>query len=96
MSGDLKKWALLHHVCAGLAEPSPHRRRHSCTARPELRRWDKDLTIIPRVQSVRKWLGDACVIIDATLPEDVPDFPEKNKIPEEVLNHIRKRLESLR
>ncbi len=59
-------------------------------------RWDKDLTIMPRVQSVRSWLGDACVIIDATLPEDVPDFPEKNKIPEKVLNHIRKRLENLR
>ncbi len=48
-------------------------------------RWDKDLTIMPRVQSVRNWLGDACVIIDATLPEGVPDFPEKTIFPKRSL-----------
>ena len=52
-------------------------------------RWDKDLTIIPKVQTVRGWLGDAVVIIDATRPNDVSNFPEKNKIPETAINKIK-------
>ncbi len=59
-------------------------------------RWDKDLTVIPRVQSFRRWLGDAVVIIDATHPDDVSDFPEKNRIPEETISQIRSRFESFR
>lgn len=51
-------------------------------------RWDKDVTVIPRVQSFRSWLGDAVCIIDATHPEDVADFPERNKIPAEVEKKI--------
>jgi 3-polyprenyl-4-hydroxybenzoate decarboxylase len=59
-------------------------------------RWDKDLTVIPRVQSFRRWLGDAVVIIDATHPDDVGDFPEKNRISEETISQIRNRFESFR
>ncbi len=59
-------------------------------------RWDKDLTVIPRVQSFRRWLGDAVVIIDATHPDDVSNFPEKNRIPEETISQIRSRFESFR
>lgn len=59
-------------------------------------RWDKDLTVIPRIQSFRRWLGDAVVIIDATHPDDVSDFPEKNRIPEETINQIRNRFERFR
>lgn len=51
-------------------------------------RWDKDVTTIPRVQSFRSWLGDAVCIIDATHPEDVANFPERNKIPAEVEQRI--------
>ena len=57
-------------------------------------RWDKDLTVIPRVQSARDWFGDAVVIIDATHPEDVSDFPERNRMPEEVISRIRSRFQS--
>jgi UbiD family decarboxylase len=55
-------------------------------------RWDKDVSVIPRVQSFRSWLGDAVVIIDATRPEDVSDFPERNQISEDVISQIRNRL----
>jgi 2,5-furandicarboxylate decarboxylase 1 len=51
-------------------------------------RWDKDVTIIPKVQSFRDWLGDAVCIIDATHHEDVPDYPERNRIPEEALRRV--------
>ncbi len=53
-------------------------------------RWDKDVTVIPKVQSARSWLGDAVCIVDATRHEDVPDFPEKNRIPEEAIARLRK------
>lgn len=55
-------------------------------------RWDKDVCVIPRVQSFRTWLGDAVCIIDATRPEDVPGFPERNEIPEQVIRDLRDRL----
>ena len=54
-------------------------------------RWDKDVSVIPRVQSFRSWLGDAVAIIDATRPEDVSDFPERNRMSEDVINQIRNR-----
>ena len=55
-------------------------------------RWDKDIRVIPGVQTVRKWLGDAVVIIDATRPEEVTDFPDRNRIPEDAINRIRQML----
>jgi len=58
--------------------------------------WDRDLVVIPKVQSVRTWLGDAVAIIDATRPEDVKDFPERNRIPEDTLNRIKRMFENLR
>jgi UbiD family decarboxylase len=57
-------------------------------------RWDKDVSVIPRVQSFRNWLGDAVAIIDATRPEDVSDFPERNRISEDIISQIRNRFES--
>ncbi len=54
-------------------------------------RWDKDITVIPKVQSFRGWLGDAIVIIDATHHEDVPDYPERNVIPEQAIKRLRER-----
>jgi UbiD family decarboxylase len=54
-------------------------------------RWDKDVTIIPRVQSFRRWIGDAVCIIDATHHEEVANFPEKNRIPEEAVKRLRER-----
>lgn len=51
-------------------------------------RWDKDVAVIPRVQSFRSWLGDAVCIIDATHPDDVADFPERNRVPAEVEKKI--------
>jgi 2,5-furandicarboxylate decarboxylase 1 len=52
-------------------------------------RWDRDVTIIPRVQSFRSWLGDAVCIIDATHHDEVADYPEKNRIPEEAVKRLR-------
>ncbi len=52
-------------------------------------RWDKDVTVIPRVQSFRGWLGDAVCIIDATHHEEVADYPERNRIPEDSLKRLR-------
>jgi 2,5-furandicarboxylate decarboxylase 1 len=52
-------------------------------------RWDKDVTVIPKVQSARSWLGDAVCIIDATRHEDAPDFPERNRIPEDAIKRLR-------
>jgi len=54
-------------------------------------RWDKDVTVIPKVQTFRKWLGDAVAIIDATHHDDVVDFPEKNRIPEDAFARLRER-----
>ncbi len=54
-------------------------------------RWDKDVAIIPRVQAFRSWLGDAVCIIDATLPTDVPNFPEHNRIPAEAFERLKGR-----
>ncbi len=54
-------------------------------------RWDKDVTIIPRVQSFRGWLGDAVCIIDATHHEEVADYPERNRIPEEALRRVQEK-----
>jgi 2,5-furandicarboxylate decarboxylase 1 len=55
-------------------------------------RWDKDATVIPKVQSFRGWLGDAIIIIDATHHEDVPDYPERNRIPADALKRVREKL----
>lgn len=52
-------------------------------------RWDRDVTVIPRVQSFRGWLGDAVCIIDATRHEEVAGFPERNRIPEEAVKRLR-------
>jgi len=52
-------------------------------------RWDKDLTVIPKVQSARPWLGDAVCILDATHHEDAAEFPEKNRVPEDALRRLR-------
>lgn len=54
-------------------------------------RWDKDVAIIPRVQAFRSWLGDAVCIIDATLPGDVPGFPEPNTVPREAFERLKAR-----
>jgi 2,5-furandicarboxylate decarboxylase 1 len=54
-------------------------------------RWDKDVTIIPRVQSFRGWLGDAVCIIDATHHEEVADYPERNRISAEALKRVQAR-----
>ena len=56
-------------------------------------RWDKDASVIPKVQSFRGWLGDAIIIIDATHHEDVPDYPERNRIPPDALKRVRERLD---
>lgn len=52
--------------------------------------WDKDIEIIRKVQTFRKWLGDAVVIIDATRPA-IPDFPTKNEIPPEAIAAVSKK-----
>ncbi len=52
--------------------------------------WDKDLEVIRKIQTFRKWLGDAVAIIDATRPGGVP-FPEKNEIPREALLKAEKK-----
>jgi 2,5-furandicarboxylate decarboxylase 1 len=54
-------------------------------------RWDKDITVIPKVQSFRGWLGDAIIIIDATQHEDVPNYPERNVIPEQAIKRLKER-----
>jgi UbiD family decarboxylase len=56
-------------------------------------RWDKDICVIPRVQSFRKWLGDAVIIIDATRPQEVSDFPERNHLPDDIISHVKERFE---
>ena len=52
--------------------------------------WDKDIEVIRHVQGFRKWLGDAVIIIDATRPAGV-NFPEKNEVPPEAIEAVRKR-----
>jgi len=52
-------------------------------------RWDKDVIIIPKVQSFRSWIGDAVCIIDATHHEDVANYPERNRIPEDAIKRLR-------
>lgn len=47
-------------------------------------RFETDLTVIPNAQSFRSWLGSSVAIIDATRPNDL-DFPERCKVPAEVL-----------
>jgi UbiD family decarboxylase len=49
--------------------------------------WDRDLEVISKVQSFRKWLGDAVAIVDATRPKGIP-FPVKNEIPQDALDRI--------
>ncbi|MBW2409858.1 MAG: UbiD family decarboxylase [Deltaproteobacteria bacterium] len=49
--------------------------------------WDKDIEVIRNVQSFRKWMGSAVVIIDATRPA-VSDFPQKNEVPDEAIQAI--------
>lgn len=50
--------------------------------------WDKDLSVISKVQSFRGWLGDAVAIVDATRPKD-RTFPIKNEIPQEAMDRIQ-------
>lgn len=49
--------------------------------------WDKDIEIIRNVQSFRKWMGEAVVIIDATRPSGI-NFPEKNEVPPEAIEAV--------
>jgi UbiD family decarboxylase len=49
--------------------------------------WDRDIEVIRNVQSFRKWMGSAVVIIDATRPA-VDDFPKKNEVPDEAIQAI--------
>lgn len=49
--------------------------------------WDRDLTVIPKVQSFRAWLGDAVALIDATRPAR-EDFPKHNQIPADALERV--------
>jgi 2,5-furandicarboxylate decarboxylase 1 len=49
--------------------------------------WDKDVTVIPNVQSFRKWMGEAVTIIDATRP-DSDAFPIKNEVPAEAIKAV--------
>ena len=52
--------------------------------------WDKDIEVIRNVQSFRKWMGDAVIIIDATRPSGV-NFPEKNTVPPEAIAAVLKK-----
>ena len=54
-------------------------------------RWDKDVPIIPKVRSFCGWFGDAVCITDATHHEEVADYHEKNRIPEEALKSLEER-----
>jgi UbiD family decarboxylase len=49
--------------------------------------WDKDITVIPNVQSFRKWMGNAVSMIDATRPDGV-SFPDKNEVPQEAIKAV--------
>ena len=49
--------------------------------------WDKDIEVIKNVQSFRKWMGEAVIIIDATRPSGV-NFPEKNQVPAEAFEAV--------
>ncbi len=49
--------------------------------------WDKDVETIQGVQSFRPWLGDTVVMIDARRP-NIPDFPERNRMPAEALARV--------
>lgn len=50
--------------------------------------WDKDLQVIEKVQTFRKWLGDAVAVVDATRPKGGA-FPIKNEIPQNALDRIQ-------
>jgi 2,5-furandicarboxylate decarboxylase 1 len=50
--------------------------------------WEKDLTVIDHLQTFRPWLGEAVAIVDATHPDDVENFPRRNRIPEEALRRV--------
>jgi UbiD family decarboxylase len=52
--------------------------------------WDKDIEIIRNVQGFRQWMGEAVIIIDATRPSGI-DFPEKNEVPPEAIEAVRKK-----
>ena len=52
--------------------------------------WDKDIEIIRNVQSFRQWMGEAVIIIDATRPSGI-NFPEKNEVPPESIEAVRKK-----
>ena len=49
-----------------------------------------DIETVEGVQSFRPWLGGTVAMIDARRP-DIPDFPERNRMPAEALT----RMESL-
>ncbi len=58
-------------------------------------RWAKDVAVIPRVQSIRNWFGDAVCIIDATrTKEGLEDIPERNVIPPKVIEQVKRRLKA--
>lgn len=50
--------------------------------------WDKDVRIIDKVQSFRRWLGEAGAIVDATRVAE-RGIPAKNEIPAEALDRVR-------
>jgi len=52
--------------------------------------WDKDIEIIRNIQSFRQWMGEAVIIIDATRPSGI-NFPEKNEVPPEAIEAVRKK-----
>jgi len=49
--------------------------------------WDKDVAVIPNVQSFRQWMGNAVAIIDATRPDGVT-FPDKNEVPAQAIKAV--------
>jgi len=56
--------------------------------------WDKDVEVVKGVQAFRPWLGDAVVMIDARRP-NIPDFPERNRMPAEALTRVEELARSL-
>jgi 2,5-furandicarboxylate decarboxylase 1 len=55
-------------------------------------RWDRDLAIIPRVQSIRPWFGDSVLIVDATkVKEGLAGIPERNVIPPSAIEEVKRR-----
>jgi len=49
--------------------------------------WDQDVDIVRRVQNVRKWLGDAVAIIDATRSPE-KGIPPVNEVPMQAMKRV--------